>query len=379
MIHFADDAAFLQKHSAAIILSDKRGLAKAAVVPEWQGRVMTSTAAGDSGDSFGWINRARIASGKPQPHMNVFGGEDRFWLGPEGGQFSLFFAKGAAFEIANWFVPAPVDSMPYRVVSQSSDAAAFAAEFPITNCSGARFDVSVDRVVRVLEPSLAWQCLALQPLPDINLVAFQSENKITNAGHRPWDKATGLLSIWILGQFIPSPTATVIIPLKPGRDAVSEYFGGIPPQRLAVNNNTAFFRADGMFRCKIGVSPAHSKKLIASYDPAARALTIVQFSQPDAAADYVNSLLKIQDDPFSGDAINSYNDGPASPGATPLGPFYELETSSPAAAAPPGGSMSHLHRTIHMTGSEASLDAVARAVLGVSLHAVNAALPAPRS
>jgi hypothetical protein len=27
------------------------------------------------------------------PHINVFGGEDRFWLGPEGGQFSIFFAK----------------------------------------------------------------------------------------------------------------------------------------------------------------------------------------------------------------------------------------------------------------------------------------------
>ena len=27
-------------------------------------------------------------------HVNVFGGEDRFWLGPEGGQYSIFFVKG---------------------------------------------------------------------------------------------------------------------------------------------------------------------------------------------------------------------------------------------------------------------------------------------
>jgi hypothetical protein len=36
---------------------------------------------------FGWINRKLIASRKIQPHINVFGGEDRFWIGPEGGQF----------------------------------------------------------------------------------------------------------------------------------------------------------------------------------------------------------------------------------------------------------------------------------------------------
>ena len=67
---------------------------------------MTSTAGGDAGLSFGWINRELIASGKLLPHMNAFGGEDRFWMGPEGGQFSIFFAKGAKFEFADWFTPA---------------------------------------------------------------------------------------------------------------------------------------------------------------------------------------------------------------------------------------------------------------------------------
>ena len=81
---------------------------------------MTSTAGGDAGLSFGWINRELIASGKLQPHINVFGGEDRFWLGPEGGQFSIFFAKGAKFELADWFTPAAIDTLPFQVVSQSA-------------------------------------------------------------------------------------------------------------------------------------------------------------------------------------------------------------------------------------------------------------------
>jgi hypothetical protein len=56
--------------------------------------------------SFGWINRELIAFGKLQPHMNAFGGEDRFWLGPESGRFALLFAPGAEIQFADWFAPA---------------------------------------------------------------------------------------------------------------------------------------------------------------------------------------------------------------------------------------------------------------------------------
>ena len=91
---FGEDAAFLKQYTDLIVLSDSKGLAKVAVSPAWQGRVMTSTAGGDAGLSFGWINRELIESRKLQPHMNAFGGEDRFWMGPEGGQFSIFFAEG---------------------------------------------------------------------------------------------------------------------------------------------------------------------------------------------------------------------------------------------------------------------------------------------
>ena len=103
---FGDDVAFLKSHTGVMVLSDKKEEAKVAIVPAWQGRVMTSTAGGDAGQSFGWINRELISSRKILPHMNAFGGEDRFWMGPEGGQFSIFFAKGAQFEFDDWFTPA---------------------------------------------------------------------------------------------------------------------------------------------------------------------------------------------------------------------------------------------------------------------------------
>ena len=64
----------------------------------------------------------------------------------------------------------------------------------------------------------------------------------------------------------------------------------------------------------------------------------------------------------------------STPGAKPMGPFFELESSSPAAALAPGKSLSHIHRTVHLSGPEPALDKVARATLGVSLADIKAAL-----
>jgi hypothetical protein len=170
------------------------------------------------------------------------------------------------------------------------------------------------------------------------------------------------------------------VPIKPGPESelgarvTSDYFGDVPPERLVVTDDAVFFSGDGRFRSKIGVNPRRSKGLLGSYDAANGVLTIMRFSQPAGVTDYVNSLWKLQDNPYDGDAINSYNDGPPAPGAKPLGPFYELESSSPALALQPGQDHSHVHRTIHLTGSEASLAAVSEAVLGVSLTKIRSAL-----
>ncbi|MCZ7682849.1 MAG: hypothetical protein M5U28_30240 [Sandaracinaceae bacterium] len=89
---FGDDVAFLRAHLPGLVVLE-RGDARVAIVPEYQGRVMTSSARGEAGRSYGWMNRELIASGRLVPHMNAFGGEDRFWLGPEGGPFALYFPQ----------------------------------------------------------------------------------------------------------------------------------------------------------------------------------------------------------------------------------------------------------------------------------------------
>jgi hypothetical protein len=379
--NFGEDLTFLKKHTDIVVLTSKEGQAKVAVAPAWQGRVMTSSAEGDSGYSFGWINRKLIASGKEQLHINARGGEDRFWLGPEGGQFSIFFAKGAPFDLEHWFTPAPIDTMRYQLFSQSIDKALFTASFSLTNYSGTRFEIKVDRQVRILDSAEAWGKLGVNPNTNVKLVAYETNNEIANRGKTPWTKETGLLSIWILGMFNPSPVTTIVVPIRKGPESemgakvTSDYFGPIPAEQLVVKDDIIYFSGDGKFRSKIGVSPKRSKGVLGSYDANNKVLTVVQFSQPTNVTDYVNSLWKLQDNPFSGDAANSYNDGPPAPGAKPLGPFYELESSSPAIRLDPGISLIHLHRTIHLTGAESDLDAVALAVFGISLSEIKAALP----
>lgn len=378
---FGDDVAFLREHTDVVVLSDSGGQGQIAVLPEMQGRVMTSTAAGSDGYSFGWINRELVASGEFIEHINVFGGEDRFWLGPEGGQFSIFFAPGVPFDLDHWYTPAPIDTEAWELTSRTSDSARLRKTMRVKNYSGETFDLRVDRQVQVLDRQEGLDALGVTAGAGVSVVAFESTNTMTNTGDEPWTRRTGLLSIWILGMFKPSPETTVVIPFREG--PVEElgpivndvYFGRVPADRLVIADGVLYFSGDGQYRSKIGLSPHRAKEVLGSYDATHGVLTVVQYNQPAEPVDYVNSVWELQEEPYGGDVVNSYNDGPPAPGAAPLGPFYELETSSPAAALAPGRSILHTHRTFHFTGSQSDLDRLAREVLGVSLAQIEAALP----
>src|SRR5262249_13688527 len=118
----------------------------------YQGRVMTSTTGSGDRPSFGWIGRAAITAGTPQPHMNVFGGEDRFWLGPEGGQFALFFRRGDPFDLDHWQVPEPSDWGSWEVTNQTPAEARFRKRMKLTSYSGTRMDIEVDADAGSIHP-----------------------------------------------------------------------------------------------------------------------------------------------------------------------------------------------------------------------------------
>ncbi|MDY6913593.1 MAG: DUF6786 family protein [Planctomycetota bacterium] len=373
---YSQETEFLRRHVDLIELTGS-GQARVAVAPAYQGRVMTSSLDGET--SFGWLNTAFIDSGEDDSAFNNYGGEDRLWLGPEAGQFGLWFAEGEPFDMDHWKTPPALNTGSFELTDQSADMAAMSRWFEVTNYSNTTFCCSVERTIRLLSEADAAGHLGAKIPAGLAMVGFESTNTLTNSDEKAWTRDTGLLSIWILGMFKPLPRGKVIVPFRPGTEAdlgtkvTTDYFNPIPPDRCKVGDGHVLFSCDGKLRSKIGISATRAKATLGSYDPDAKVLTIVQFNLPGDAADrpYVNSLWRLQDlaaEAFAGDVVNSYNDGELAPGAGQLGPFYEIETSSPAAELKSGRDLTHVHRTFHFAGNFEALNDLAQKLLGVSLE-----------
>ena len=362
----------LKRYVKILELTNKN--ASIVIVPDWQGRVMTSSAEGDSGHSFGWINSKLIASGEIQPHINPFGGEERLWLGPEGGQYSIFFSKGDEFTYDNWQTPAFLDTTPFELAASTDSSALFHCEAEIENYSGTLFKLKIEREVTLLSAEQIVNQTGID-VEGLSCVAYRSGNTIINIGENAWRKETGLLSVWMLGMFNPSPSVVVVIPIRHGDEkdlgvpVNDNYFGKIPADRLKVTDDHIFFKADGKSRGKIGIPPLRTTGIMGSYDAENNFLTLLMCKLPEGKTEYVNSAWQIQDKPYSGDALNSYNDGPLEDGSQ-MGPFYELESSSPAAELKPGESLDHIQITLHLTGDINKLNLLSQKVLGVGLEEI---------
>lgn len=367
------DLEFLKKHLNPIELVN--GDSRLVIEPEYQGRVMTSSSSGLKGFSYGWINHDLIGSSTIQEHMNPYGGEERIWLGPEGGQFSVFFKKGTPFNLENWFVPAVFDQESFEVANKDNMSITLNKKAKLKNYSGTIFNAEITRKVTLLSRDKINESLGIKIDRSVHVVAYQSENRLKNIGNDCWNKEGGALSIWMLSMLNPSSEVTVVLPYKKGdrgKIVKDDYFGNVPDNRLKVTGNAVFFLADGKFRSKIGISPQRAFPITGSYDAKNNILTLIKFSLPENVSEYVNSALEIQEEPFSGDVINSYNDGPTDDGSQP-GPFYELEVSSPAAFLEPGENILHVQITYHLEGSEKTLDVFTKSLLNVSIEEIKKA------
>ena len=264
------------------------------------------------------------------------------------------------------------------MVARDATHIEFKKEAELTNRAGSKLRIRIARTLRLLDKPAIATALKTE-LPDgLAVVAYRSTNALTNCGDTAWTRDSGLVSIWLLGMFKHGPGVTVVAPLKdgPGNAVNFDYFGPLTPERLRTTEKAVFFKADGAYRSKIGVPPARSTGVVGSYDPQRKTLTLLRCEVPAAAASlpYVRSQWMDHSAPYAGDLINAYNDGAPAPGEAPLGPFHELETSSPALPLEPGMTLTHLQDTIHLEGDPKLLDPVARAVLGVSLEEITRAL-----
>lgn len=364
---FGYDLKFLKEYDKdLIVLTSEDSSAQVIVSGKYQGKVFTSTADGTSGRSFGWVNY-KAFKGPIDAHMNAYGGENRLWLGPEGAQFSLFFKPGTTMEFENWHTPSAFDSEPWEVTSTKDNSVEMTKHMSLSNFAGTTLQLKIDRKVRLITPSEIASQLGIS-FEGVKMVGYATENELTNLGSFAWTLSTGAPCIWMLDMFVPSPGVTVLIPYNEnavGKVATTDYFGQIPPDRVRYAEGMLYFKADGKSRGKLGIPPQRAKPMAASYDAVNKVLALTVFDL-DSKATYLNQEWKLVPDPLKGDAVNAYNDGPLADGSQ-MGPFYELESVSPAAFLKPGEAMNHSHLVIHLMGSEAELDKIARATLGVSV------------
>lgn len=368
---FRYDLKFLQEHDSVVVLADGDG--QVIVSPKYQGKVFTSSANGPAGKSFGWINYKAFTAAVDS-HMNAYGGENRLWLGPEGGPFSLFFPKGAEMAFTNWKTPAPIDTEKWEVVSKDDKTVTMKKGMTLTNYAGSPLSLSIDRKVSILgKDGIAVLTGALDT--SVAAVGYQTDNTLTNTGTEEWDEKTGAPCIWMLDMFNPSPKTVIAIPYANSADtskvATTDYFGEIPSDRIKYQNSVLLFKADGKSRGKLGIGPGKAKPVAGSYDAENGVLTIT-FFDVDSKGKYLNQEWTTKKPPYSGDAVNAYNDGPLEDGKQ-MGPFYEIESVSPAAFLKPGSSLSHKHTVLHLTGSKQGLDRIAKKLLGISLQEIEAA------
>jgi hypothetical protein len=372
---FGYDLQFLEKYDSVIVLKSGDGNARIIVSPKYQAKVFTSSAEGESGQSFGWVNY-KAFSASVDPHINAYGGENRLWLGPEGGKFSLFFKPSARMDFENWKTPAAFDTETWSVVSSEPVSVNMSKDMNLINYQGTELAVTIKRNIKILERQEIISKLDIAIDSSVKTVGYRTENTLINKGKQEWTAETGMPCIWILDMFNPSDQTTIIIPFLAdtvSKPATTDYFGEIPANRIKYADSILFFKADGKNRGKLGIHPSRAKNIAGSYDEEKKVLTIILFDI-DNQGKYLNQEWNTVKPPFSGDAVNAYNDGPLASGGQ-LGPFYELESVSPAAFLEPEGSLVHHHSVFHFTGSEKELNAIAERKLGVSLEKIKNELP----
>lgn len=376
---------FLKQHTELVELEGESNQ-RVLVCPDLQGRVMTSTLAGADGPSLGWINYDFIKAGQHDAPFNNYGGEDRFWLGPEGGQFALWFKLEQKQVVRNWFTPPALNTGAFRIIAHDKSSCRMTRRVRVTNASEFTFDLEVQRDARLLDvqqfetffgKTAADELRAIkQSDKTLPYVGFETVNAATNVGPMPWDMTQGMVSIWTLGQFPAGDQTVIIVPYQPGSEqelgpaVQSDYFGPVPADRLKVTPNAVLFRADGKYRAKLGITQKRALPFAGSLDLRSGVLTLVQFTMPAKPAEhfYVNNTWEMrQKNAYAGDVFNTYNDGPAEPGAKAMGGFYELETLSPTRPLAPNETISHTHRTFHIKADGDKLQRLLKATLQVEL------------
>lgn len=343
--------------------------------PSLVGRVLCTGIDGLEGETESYILPDEIRKGHrpsgPGGTWNNFGGEERVWLAPEGGRFSLFFPEGEAQTMDTYTVPEPLNSTRFQTVegSESRDSVTCMASISLTSVRGTVYEIRMIRRVRLLEGSP----FSMGYGDRVRVVGFETSTTVFNAGDAAWTRETGAPAIWTLGQFKAGKRRIVVVPYRRGQtgsdqDAVStENFRLLNPggtQGLTayfrVDQQCVLFRVNGGAQTKLEFPHKTATGRIGAVDLAHPVLTIVE-SRVYPELDYVAGYaLPYSGDPYDGGASSSF----VLSRESTIPPFFEMESCSPALFLQPGESYEHVSRTYHIRGPLGPLRSICHRHLG---------------
>lgn len=357
---FDEIAALVARRAGPAIVLGGGGAPRVLVAPALQGRVLTSELAG--GASAAFVDAREIEAGERDAAFLNYGGQDRIWLGPEGGRFGLFFPPGAPIEGAHWRAPAALQRGAFEVVERGPRRVAMRRTVTVENRAGAAFRVRLDREVELADPA----GLGAPPAADVRATGSRATTTMANVGGAAWSEEIGLPFLWVIAQLPASPRAEAIAPYRRGARAelgpiaTSDYFGAPPAGRVRAGRGVVRMRADARRVVKFGLNARRATGRAGAFDPERGRLAVVEFDLPPAGARVPSNLWPIDAPaPFGGDVFQCFNGGD--------GRYFELESASHARALAPGDSIAHRHATYFFEGPRAALAAVCRAVLGAPL------------
>ncbi len=375
LLAFGQDLTFFSQYNSDVLILGE-GDSLVAVSPKYQGRVLTSTYGGEKGPSLGWINHELLADNKIGLRSYLAGGEDRFGIGPQGGDFSLYFQQGAIHTVENWNAPASFSLDSWKLVASSKTQAKLEKDADFENAQGVRFKARAEREITVLNRTQVSEILGIEIPSTVKLVAFQSLNKLTNTGETKWSPTTGLVNISVQSCFNANKDVRVFIPYRSGEtsklgDVVRDNFhdaSASGSDRLFIDPAYISFNTDGRNMSGIGVSAKRSEGIVVSYDAKNRLLTLVLYIKPsDNTRAYLRNSWRGASKRFEGDAISVFNNGPLARTSVAPDFFYEISTHSPALTLDVGQSQFHLQRTFHFTGSEYDLGLISYKLTGIAI------------
>ena len=184
---FADDLAFLSKLGPVKVFESPHG-GRVVVSAKYQARVMTSAVEAE-GKSLGYINRKFIEEGKTGGQFDNYGGEDRFWLGPEGGQFALYFPAGKPLVFANWQTPHAFQEGEWKAKDDGKTSATYTQAMTLTNYAGTEFKLDVERKISLLSDDDAKKNLGITVPTGVKWIGFSTSNTIVNTDSKAWSEA----------------------------------------------------------------------------------------------------------------------------------------------------------------------------------------------